>query len=348
MKPPTGRSRNTQFRSQPVMQARPVAGLQAFARIGARDWTALLARAGLEAASLEDEEARIPLEAGLHLFEAVARLTGRPALGAEYGASFAVGGTGAPGFAVANASTIRVAMRSIVRFMPLIASLRIARYDENATAGSIAWSFPVPEGIPTLQYSAWGAAAIASRLGLAMPSGWRLQAAEFTAAAPGSVESFRKVLGPGVAFGCAVDRVVVAAAELDRPLPQANEQIYKLMTKLALIEQRNRGAFGPVFESDVRRRIAELIKEGRTRLEDLAADRGQSAAQLRRELRQHQLDYKQLLGDVRKTAARTYLEETKLPITEITFALGYSDCSVFTRACHKWFGKSPREMRSDG
>ena len=342
-----GRRDSAPTRSRPVMLATPARGLQSFARIGERDWLALLAEAGLDRDKLDDEEARIPLEAGLRLFEAAARLCDRPSLGAEYGAHFAIGGTGAPGFAVVNARTVRIAMRSIVRFMPLISSMKLVRCDEDANCGTIVWSFPVGHNVPTLQYAAWGVAAVARRLAIAMPKGWTPLAVEFDADAPVRTDGFQRVFGPRVAFGCKSNRLVIAADELDRPLPQANEQLYRLMTKLASIEQRHRGAFGPVFESEIRTRMAELIKEGRTRLDDLAEDRGQTPSQLRRELREHQLDFKQLLGDVRKAAAQSYLEETDLPITEISFALGYSDCSVFTRACHKWFGKSPREVRSD-
>ena len=106
---PGGRGKSARAKSRRLMLAKPAQGLQSFAHISEPGWQALLAQLGVDRHRLEDEEARIPLEAGLRLFDAAARLSGRPALGAEYGSHFAVGGTGAPGFAVVNARTVRVA-----------------------------------------------------------------------------------------------------------------------------------------------------------------------------------------------------------------------------------------------
>ena len=52
------------------------------------------------------------------------------------------------------------------------------------------------------------------------------------------------------------------------------------------------------------------------------------------------------MEDVRKIIARRMLVESDISITQIAFALGYSDSSVFTRACHKWFEMAPRDMRA--
>ena len=39
--------------------------------------------------------------------------------------------------------------------------------------------------------------------------------------------------------------------------------------------------------------------------------------------------------------------QSRLSITEISFLLGFSDTSSFTRAFRRWFGKSPRDYRRD-
>ena len=118
------------------------------------------------------------------------------------------------------------------------------------------------------------------------------------------------------------------------------------MTKLAVIEKQRRGIAESQFETETRRRLLGLLQEGKTRLADLADALAMTPAGLRKELSRHQLTFKDLLDSVRKDAASSRLLGTDLSITEIAFSLGYSDCSIFTRACHKWFHKSPREMRS--
>ena len=93
-------------------------------------------------------------------------------------------------------------------------------------------------------------------------------------------------------------------------------------------------------------KIKRLLLDGRASASGLAEVMGMSLPELRKEFKLHQLDLRLLINDVRKEAARSYLLETDLPITEISFCLGYSESSIFTRACHKWFGQPPRDVRA--
>ena len=39
------------------------------------------------------------------------------------------------------------------------------------------------------------------------------------------------------------------------------------------------------------------------------------------------------------------MEQSRVSITEMSFLLGFSDTSSFTRAFRRWTGKSPRDYR---
>jgi AraC-like DNA-binding protein len=52
-----------------------------------------------------------------------------------------------------------------------------------------------------------------------------------------------------------------------------------------------------------------------------------------------------LLDDVRKSIALTYMEQERIPITEIAFLVGFAETSSFSRVFRKWTGLSPREYR---
>ena len=43
--------------------------------------------------------------------------------------------------------------------------------------------------------------------------------------------------------------------------------------------------------------------------------------------------------------ARRYLADPSLSIAEVSFALGYSEPSAFTRAFKRWSGRAPAEYR---
>ncbi len=52
------------------------------------------------------------------------------------------------------------------------------------------------------------------------------------------------------------------------------------------------------------------------------------------------------MDDTRKELACGYLRQAARPVTEITFLLGFTDTSNFTRAFKRWTGMSPTEFRN--
>jgi len=71
----------------------------------------------------------------------------------------------------------------------------------------------------------------------------------------------------------------------------------------------------------------------------------------RRTLQRHLADegtsFQQLLKNTRKTMATRYLRESDVSLTQLSGMLGYGDLVAFSRAFHRWYGKSPRQWRKD-
>ncbi|AHD10061.1 AraC family transcriptional regulator [Phaeobacter gallaeciensis] len=80
--------------------------------------------------------------------------------------------------------------------------------------------------------------------------------------------------------------------------------------------------------------------------DDIAKTLGMSISTLGRKLTKEGTTYKQLLKDIRKRLAEQYLDDPKLSLSEIAFALGYSDQAAFTNAYKNWTGHSPGSVRT--
>jgi AraC-like DNA-binding protein len=66
---------------------------------------------------------------------------------------------------------------------------------------------------------------------------------------------------------------------------------------------------------------------------------------LRRRLAAEDKSFKQLVSEVRQDLATQYILDRTLTLTEISFMLGFSEASAFSRAFRNWTGRSPGEMR---
>ena len=67
---------------------------------------------------------------------------------------------------------------------------------------------------------------------------------------------------------------------------------------------------------------------------------------LARRLSREGLTLTRVLEELKLELAKRHLQDGDLTISGIAWLLGYREASAFTHAFHRWFGKTPREMRS--
>ncbi|MGH8765739.1 MAG: helix-turn-helix transcriptional regulator, partial [Burkholderiales bacterium] len=78
---------------------------------------------------------------------------------------------------------------------------------------------------------------------------------------------------------------------------------------------------------------------------DIAKTLHMSRRTLQRKLAEADLTYQQLVDQTRRDLALRYIEDAGKSLTEITFLLGFSGQSAFTRAFRRWTGESPTVFR---
>ncbi|KAA0974246.1 AraC family transcriptional regulator [Pseudomonas sp. ANT_J28] len=98
----------------------------------------------------------------------------------------------------------------------------------------------------------------------------------------------------------------------------------------------------------VTQKIIEFLPNGDCTRDKVASALCMSPTKLQLKLSQRGTHFQQLLDDTRKELACSYLSQASRPVTEITFLLGFSDTSNFTRAFKRWTGLSPTDYRSQG
>jgi len=149
--------------------------------------------------------------------------------------------------------------------------------------------------------------------------------------------------GCRVQFGADKDSFVLDSADANAPLPTANIPMANTFDAI-LTEQLSR-----YFQDDIINRCkALLLREltsGPPSAAWTAAQLAMSQRSLQRRLNESGLTYQDLLDQTRFELARRYLEDQAKSVTEITFLLGFSEQSAFTRAFKRWSGTSPSSFR---
>ena len=70
-----------------------------------------------------------------------------------------------------------------------------------------------------------------------------------------------------------------------------------------------------------------------------------SARNLQRKLADEGTNLASIVDEIRQTEAAHRLKQSQDSLTAIALDLGFSDASAFSRACKRWFGKSPSDIR---
>jgi AraC-like DNA-binding protein len=130
---------------------------------------------------------------------------------------------------------------------------------------------------------------------------------------------------------------------VDTPLGNANPLLARINDQ-AVVDYLAR------FDRDsltmqVRSKIIERLHDGTPNQETIAQSLNFSLRSLQRKLNSEDTNFKSLLESTRRELALHYIRETHRSIGEITYLLGFSEPSNFTRAFKRWTGVTPIEFR---
>ena len=67
---------------------------------------------------------------------------------------------------------------------------------------------------------------------------------------------------------------------------------------------------------------------------------------LQRRLADEGATFEAILDDVRRVAAHRLVTQTDLPFTQVTAMVGLTEQSALSRAVRRWYGVTPRQLRS--
>jgi AraC-like DNA-binding protein len=154
---------------------------------------------------------------------------------------------------------------------------------------------------------------------------------------------YEAVFHAPVIFDAEKCALVFDRAMLEQPLPGRSDDMLQASDRvmdnyLAALNPDEAG-------SEVRRLLLSLLPTGQANQERVSRRMNMSRSTLQRRLRQENTSFKELLDSTRRTLALEYVKDQQYTLAYITFLLGFSDQSNFSRAFKRWTGVSPNAYR---
>lgn len=156
--------------------------------------------------------------------------------------------------------------------------------------------------------------------------------------------TYRNYFDATVRFGAPFNGLFFSDRDLDCPLSQTDPQLYELAT--SYIESHFPSVRLKV-STRVRTITARLLVVGRCTNERVASALGMHPRTLLRRLREEGESFESIKDSVRRDIALRYLSQSDVPLTRVAELLGYSEASVLSRSCARWFSASPRQLRNE-
>lgn len=147
-----------------------------------------------------------------------------------------------------------------------------------------------------------------------------------------------------VEFGAKYNQMVFPLDVVNKELTSSNPQLAQINDQVMLNYLADLDKEDII--QQVKVAIINQLPSGNVTDETISKAVFTSKRSLQRRLNEKGTTFKTILTEVRKDLALKYIHDRKLTLTEISFMLGFSEMSSFSRAFKRWTGESPKEFRS--
>lgn len=307
----------------------------------------ILAATRLSADQLMEEDARISLHEEQAVWNEAIDRTGIPYLGIDVIRMAPAGTLGLPELLFGSATTLGEALDVAHRYMPLVRDGVDVRIESGRDLVRLVYSISSSNGSSD-------AVGIEAFLLGALPlmgercSGRRpaIEHVALSTEAPKTRAGFARLVEvfgtERIEFGASEPAISVQTSALPLRSRDSAPRLHRLLKKHAdelMLERPGR------FLSRAKRNLLLELEEGRATLSGLARRMAIGERSLQRRLASEGYSFADILEDLRRELAPSYLRDRESGLSEIAFRLGYRSPQSFSRAFQSWTGKPPGKWR---
>jgi len=305
----------------------------------------VLRRAHLSQELLHKSRFLLTTEEAFAFGEAIAEVSGDPAIGLKLGTITRTQNFNPPGIAALCSETMGEAMEQIGRYKQLTCPEELVQ-QKGEGEWTLRFRFLMtdqPEP-PVLIQAGFAYLLSIARHGTEN-KGFSPLRLELVDTNP-PVKQIKQLFGCPVTTG--VQHNVMVLRETDSALPfvTRNPELFEMLAP-QLDQGLREGRNTESFVDRVRMAIQEKLTGKRPAMEDIADVLRLGPRTLQRRLQEDGYSYQRVLEEARRHLARHYLAHSRLDLNDAAFMLGYNDAASFVRAFRAWEGVPPARWRDE-
>ncbi|NIN61267.1 MAG: AraC family transcriptional regulator [Gammaproteobacteria bacterium] len=308
------------------------------------DSKSIFKQAGLNPSQLHDPDSRYPVPGMVNLWLLATEATGDPCFGLNVVKHWHPTTLHALGYAWFASHTLKEGFERMERYVHIACTATTASLRETTDGYEFRLGV-LPEYKPSPDFAAVdaGMATILHMCRQSCGEEFNPIRLELVRPMPDRAEKFYEYFQSQIIFNSDENQFLFEKYCIEKSLPTANVDL-ALANEKIIREYLNR-----LDRSDILTRVQTLLSEnltsGNITEKQMADMLNMSVRSLQRKLEEQGQNYKSLLDETRRELAIQYIRNSRYSINEITYLLGFSEASNFSRAFKRWTGSSPSHYR---
>lgn len=299
---------------------------------------------GLDPKKLKDTNARYSVQKMQELWRAAVELANDPMLGIKVAGFWHPTTFHALGYSWMASDSLKEAMERAVRHSKLVSDLVRLTFEKvsgayklNIGVHTVTYD-PVPESVDA------AAAVFVHMTRLVYGDEINPLLVTLPRAKPLTAKEFSEFFNAPIEYDAQETELFFIEEQVEKPLPTGNVELAHANDKIVKDYLSHLDKTHVAMQ--VKTKIVDLLSSGMITEQDMASALNLSLRSLQRKLREEGTSYKEILEETRRDLATNYIQNSRLSISEISFLLGFSEISNFSRAFKRWHGRAPSDFRA--
>ncbi|NHO64219.1 AraC family transcriptional regulator [Aestuariicella hydrocarbonica] len=307
-----------------------------------------LSARGINAEQASDPRQRLSIRTMNQLVDDAVKETADPCFGLKAGSLVTPNALSALGMVLWSACSIKEQLQRFIRYLHVVGDFSDMEIQESdGVLVSVTTFYPGAGGKSLI--SDYGQDAVCAVLHTLRRTLYKRDFSplkmELTRATPENPKAYEAFFGCPVFFEQPRIRIDIRMEDALAPIPGGSAYLAKASERM-LDEYLLQLKMNDDIVGQLRQALTVMLPQGNATMDKVSEQLHLSKRTFHRKLDELGTSFREQLEQFRRELAFRYIAEDELTFGDISFLLGFSSSSNFTRAFKRWTGKTPQEYRS--